>query len=754
MRLESNNGTSGWLPKSLLAIAGALLLWAPAMAADNSLDSGIYGSAKQIPAAVLERISAGTAQDVIVLYDDRDIETEAGAYRNRSGKRYDDAKILALKAGRYQQRKQQVDLELSGDGETVADYSHLPMAKKRFRTRQTLERLLANPLVVAVYEDRPIYPHLAYSLPFIGQPAVTGAGIAGSGASVAVIDTGINYTLPAFGSCTAPGIPDGCRVAASVDVTGNNVTLNTDPAGHGTNVAGIVAGVAPGARIAAINAFAGGTSETSWVIAGINWAIANKATYNIGTLNMSLGDSSYNTAPCAKASTNPFVVPINNLRNAGIIPVASSGNNGYTSGMANPACTPGVVSVGAVYDANWGGPYSWSSGCTDTAASAPDRIPCFSNSAYFLTMLAPGAFITAAGIQMAGTSQAAPHAAAALAVLRGAYPGDTLDQAVSRLTAGGVAVTDSRDPQNPITKPRLNLLAAISPPENDIFATPAILAGDMGQITANNLNATKEPGEPDHAGNAGGRSVWWRWTPAVSGVALFDTHGSKFDTLLAVYTGSTLDNLSQIVANDNDNSPNNTSGVAFTALAGTEYLMAVDGFNGASGGISINWSLSQQADLAVSMSQSPAMPFEGGQATYTINVTNYGPSDATGVVVTDTLPAGASFKSASSGCALAGGSVICNPGDIAGNTSTTISIVVDIHAAGDLTNSVQVSSSVNDPQPDNNITALIMTVSPAEAVPACSPWGLLAVALCLAGIAGCWNKRRNAIPFPRGMGQR
>lgn len=105
MRLESNNGTSGWLPKSLLAIAGALLLWATAMAADNSLDSGIYGSAKQIPAAVLERISAGTAQDVIVLYDDRDIETEAGAYRNRSGKRYDDAKILALKAGRYQQRK-------------------------------------------------------------------------------------------------------------------------------------------------------------------------------------------------------------------------------------------------------------------------------------------------------------------------------------------------------------------------------------------------------------------------------------------------------------------------------------------------------------------------------------------------------------------------------------------------------------------------------------------------------------------------
>ncbi len=748
--------TSGWFRKSLLAVAAGTLLFLPqSLLAASGIGGGqVSAEAKQVPAAILERIATGAAQDVIVLYDDRDIETEAGTYRNRSGEKYDDARILAFKAGQYQQRKQQVDLELTGDGATVTDYSNLPMAKKRFRTRQALERLLANPQVVAVYEDRPIYPHLAYSLPFIGQPSVAGAGIAGSGASVAIIDTGINYTLPAFGSCTAPGVPAGCRVAASVDVTGNNVTLNTDPAGHGTNVAGIVAGVASGTRITAINAFAGGTSSTSWVIAGINWAIANKSAYNIGTLNMSLGDSSNNTAPCAKISTNPFVTPINNLRNAGIIPVASSGNNGYTSGIANPACTPGVVSVGAVYDANWGGPYSWSSGCIDTAASAPDRIPCFSNSAYFLTMLAPGAFITAAGIQMAGTSQAAPHAAAALVVLRENYPGDTLDQTVSRLTSSGVPITDSRDPLNPITKPRLNLLAAISPPENDMFATPAILAGDMGQITANNLNATKEPGEPDHAGNAGGRSVWWSWTPAYTGIVSFDTHGSNFDTLLAVYGGRALDNLSQIVANDNDNSPGNTSGAVFTALAGTEYLIAVDGFNGASGGVSINWSLSQQADLEITMSQSPVVPFEGGQATYTMIVTNHGPSVATGFVVTDSLPAGVSFYSASPGCTLSGGAVVCTPGDLASNTAATISIVVDIHAAGDLTNSAQVSSSINDPQPDNNMTALTITVSPAEAVPACSPWGLLAVALCLAGIVGGLSNRCGTAPPSSGRGLR
>jgi subtilisin family serine protease len=129
--------------------------------------------------------------------------------------------------------------------------------------------------------------------------------------------------------------------------------------------------------------------------------------------------------------------------------------------------------VGAVYDANWGGPYTWSSGCTDTA-TAPDGIPCFSDSASYLTMLAPGAFITAAGIQMAGTSQASPHVAGAVAVLRSAFPADTLDQTVNRLTAGGVPVTD---PRNGVATPRLDLSASVGPPA---VAVPALSPWAMG----------------------------------------------------------------------------------------------------------------------------------------------------------------------------------------------------------------------------------------------------------------------------------
>jgi hypothetical protein len=53
-----------------------------------------------------------------------------------------------------------------------------------------------------------------------------------------------------------------------------------------------------------------------------------------------------------------------------------------------------------------------------------------------------------------------------------------------------------------------------------------------------------------HAGDAGGRSVWWSWTAARGGVVSFDTCGAEFDTLLAVYTGDRVDALTKVASND------------------------------------------------------------------------------------------------------------------------------------------------------------------------------------------------------------
>lgn len=697
-----------------------------------------------IPDRVADQLTRGAEQNLLVLFDDSEIETEAATRRQSVPIAHDNDSILAFRRARYRSIKQTAMANVpSRDREELRDFEYLPMFFMRIKSRAALDRLLADPRVLAIYEDRAIVPHLSYSLPFIGQPEVSNAGITGNGQTVAIIDTGIDYTLPAFGSCTAPGVPSGCRVAASVDVTGNGLTLNQTANNHGTNVAGIAAGVASGARIAAINAFSGGSSTTSWVIAGINWAIANKSAYDISVLNMSLGDSSNNSTPCDKKATNPFVTPINNLRTAGIIPVASSGNNGYTTGISNPACTPGAISVGAVFDASWGGPYTWGGTpptCTDTIASAVDKIPCFSNSASFLTMLAPGAFITAAGIQMAGTSQAAPHVAGALAVMRAAYPDDTLDQSTGRLTAHGVSITDSR---NGITKPRLNLVAALDAPANDLFSQPAQLSGDTGQITSHNLNATKESGEPSHAGNSGGKSVWWRWTAPFSGTASMDTHGSNFDTLLAIYSGTTLSGLSQLSANNNDGSSGNTSSVSVPVQAGNEYLIAVDGFNGTSGKIVLNWSLVQQADLGISISQSPASPMAEDDMTYTMAIINHGPSPAPGVLATNYLPAGVTFVSASSGCSHSGDTVVCDLGALALDAAALIQVVVNPPAIGLLTSSAQVSSSVNDPNTGNNTASVtVSTSAPVSAVPGLSRWSALFAAACLSGLLGPLRNRR------------
>jgi hypothetical protein len=105
------------------------------------------------------------------------------------------------------------------------------------------------------------------------------------------------------------------------------------------------------------------------------------------------------------------------------------------------------------------------------------------------------------------------------------------------------------------------------------------------RVRSSNLNATKEPGEPTVAGNPGGKSVWWQWQAARSGPVTIETVGSSFDTLLGVYTGTTLSNLVLVASNDDVSSTVLTSQVSFPAQAGMTYQIVVDGVDGASGEI-------------------------------------------------------------------------------------------------------------------------------------------------------------------------
>ena len=173
------------------------------------------------------------------------------------------------------------------------------------------------------------------------------------------------------------------------------------------------------------------------------------------------------------------------LLSAGILPVVAAGNDGAPA-LALPACIYGAVSVGAVYDSNYGQTtYPRPSGgelCTDNTTAA-DKVTCFSNATTFLSILAPGAILTGVEGELTtwGTSWAAPFVTGAIAVVRGsnAIPDDVPECTRRRLVRTGAPIVDSRSGV-PMTFPRLNVLAAVN--------TPPTVVGDCNSDLSVRIN--------------------------------------------------------------------------------------------------------------------------------------------------------------------------------------------------------------------------------------------------------------------------
>lgn len=143
-------------------------------------------------------------------------------------------------------------------------------------------------------------------------------------------------------------------------------------------------------------------------------------------------------------------------------------------------------------------------------------------------------------------------------------------------------------------------------PANDNFANATVVtipASNTLTLTGSSLSATKESGEPNHASETGGASVWWKWTAPFNGPLEVKTAGTPFDTLLGVYTGTAVNALTLVASNDDaepaptsgtdSQTRNRTSIVTFTATQGTTYYFAVDGWSGEWGSnISLTFSFS------------------------------------------------------------------------------------------------------------------------------------------------------------------
>jgi serine protease AprX len=180
-------------------------------------------------------------------------------------------------------------------------------------------------------------------------PGVTGAGV-----TVAVVDSGIS-AHPAL---------TGKVIAAVSKVSGDPSTA--DAHGHGTHIAGIIAGnssaskqvtslyrggIAPDVKLVNVRVLgADGTGWTSDVIAGIEWVIENRAKYNIRAINLSLGHPV--TEP---STTDPLCIAVMKAATAGIVVIASAGNSGKAEdgtpilgGITSPGNSPYAITVGAM----------------------------------------------------------------------------------------------------------------------------------------------------------------------------------------------------------------------------------------------------------------------------------------------------------------------------------------------------------------------------------------------------------------------
>jgi len=129
-------------------------------------------------------------------------------------------------------------------------------------------------------------------------------------------------------------------------------------------------------------------------------------------------------------------------------------------------------------------------------------------------------------------------------------------------------------------------------PSNDNFDKATIVYGQTESISTSNRGSGREKGEPKHTGAQGGGSLWWKIQPRTSGYLTIDTVGSSIDTLISLYTGTSVTGLTDVIGNDDISTTVKQSRISrFAVQPGEIYMLAVDGKNRARGSIRLNFNL-------------------------------------------------------------------------------------------------------------------------------------------------------------------
>jgi serine protease AprX len=290
--------------------------------------------------------------------------------------------------------------------------------------------------------------------------------VTGQGIGVAIVDSGISPHAALLN-----------KVVANVSlVTGDPSVL--DGFGHGTHVAGIIAGnstasksvtglfnggIAPGVQLINVRVLGdNGVGRTSDVIAGIQWAIANRARYNIRVINLSLGHP-----VMEPAATDPLCEVVAQAVSAGIVVVAAAGNDGVAAdgskilgGINSPGNSPWAITVGSIN--TWGtvqrgddtvtsyssrGPARYDGTVKPDVAAPGNKIVSLEASGSYLAGNYPYLHRAGSGtngyMQLSGTSMAAPIVSGGVALLLQGASGMSPAQVKMALQAGATYMPDA-----------------------------------------------------------------------------------------------------------------------------------------------------------------------------------------------------------------------------------------------------------------------------------------------------------------------
>lgn len=482
--VERTFGRRGLLVGLVLALSVALLAPAAATAADEGSEPADGASA---PAAVRDQAQDDGFVRVLVELDVPATPEGALSPERAASQRHgiDRAQEAVLDAIDPRERR------------VTARLQRIPLLGLRV-TPAGLQLLEQAPRVVDIAADEAHRPLRGGTVPHVGAADAyagpQGQG-QGSGQTVAVIDTGVDATHPAF---DATAIQEACFVSSNgggcpdggAEQTGEGSAAPPPDDGHGTHVAGTAVGaatdrthqgrsdgpgVAPAADLLAVRVFpeSGGAAYQSDIVRAMEHVAAEAETGEpIAAVNLSLGTgATYQTACDDDAYEQASAL----LASHGVATVAATGNDSSASGVSKPACVEGVVGVGATAI-----PEELDDGDTHPSEVG---IASYSNTGGGLAdLVAPGnvvAPVPGGGLDfLRGTSMAAPHVAGAWAVLQQATEERiTPASALEVLRATAELVPDDRGAgSDPPEHREVRLSAAI-----DSLAEPT--GGISGEVT-------------------------------------------------------------------------------------------------------------------------------------------------------------------------------------------------------------------------------------------------------------------------------